>query len=627
MKPAEVIAAGAVSALGEGSAAFSVGAIGDPARPAVDEDAELSAAGLRRPFAARVAALSVPRGLDRAAALLVRSARALVQELEAAHPAWRTLRVGLVVGTSGGGMPSQVRAFETIEHGERLEASLAQVATYFGPVPALEAELAVPLCFRSQVLAACASSTAAMGLGCRRLELGLADLVIAGGYDALSVFIAAGFEALGATSASRSAPFRQGRDGMALGEGAALLALAPPGHGAAHVRGRVLGFGASSDAVHATAPDRTGSGLARAARAALDDARATSVDLVSAHATGTPFNDAAEARAMEIALGDGLEGVVVHPFKAVIGHTLGAAGALESLAALDAIDRGVLPAAAGEGELDPAFRGRLLARNEVGSPRRCLKLSAAFGGANASLVLGAGDEPGGVPRARIAPCIRAVGEPRQSLDVDGVLPRTRLERMKLARLDPVSSLCVAAIASVLEQFEQPLPERTGVVVGTATATLGINYAFDERRRSRGARSVEPRRFPGTSPNLSPGACSIAFGLYGPCFSVGAGPAAPTEALLAAWDLIAADDADAVVVVAVDDVAPVVHHIWTAAGWPLPELGAAAALLARGPDGGSVRERLAGLHVAAEGSAGRVGDAAPGWPSLLAAVRSLGAASS
>ena len=624
MKPAEVIAVGAVSALGDGPAAYSVGEVGEPARRVIAEDPELSAADFRRPFAARVTGLAIPPGLDRAAALLVRSARGLLEELDAGCPGWRKQRVGLAIGTSGGGMPSQLRAFEALERGEKLDASLARAATYFGPIAPLEAELEVPLCFRSQILAACASSTVAVGLACRRLELGQADIVIAGGYDALSVFIAAGFEALGATTATRSAPFRQGRDGMALGEGAALMALALPGHGAKRVYGRVLGFGASSDAVHATAPDRSGSVLGRAACAALDDAGVAAVELVSAHATATPFNDAAEARAMELALGDGVQRAVVHPFKAVIGHTLGAAGALESLAAFDAIERGVLPAAAGEGELDPVFRGRLLSRNESGQPRRCLKLSAAFGGANAALVLGGRDEAGHGARTRAHPRVLAVGQPQTSLDVDAVLPRTRLERVKLARLDAVSSLVMAAAASVLERFDGELPERTGVVVGSASATLGINDQFDERRRSRGARGVEPRRFPGTSPNLSPGACSIAFGLRGPCFSVGIGPAAATEALLVGWELIATSDADALLVVAVDDVVPVVRGLWSAAGWIQPEPGAIAVLLGRRPEEGPAWEQLAQVHTEAERSGGRVGGAAPGWPSLLAALDAAGA---
>src|SRR5262249_36959960 len=162
-----------------------------------------------------------------------------------------------------------------------------------------------------------------------------------------------GFEVLRATTASRSRPFCLGRDGMSLGEGAALVALVRAGEeGKAQVALRLAGFGASTDAVHITAPGRTGGGLERAAPPALAPPAAAAavpeeIGLVSAHATATPYNDAMEARA----LGRVFEGVappVVHPFKAQIGHTLGAAGVLEALAAADALASGVAPAAAVE---------------------------------------------------------------------------------------------------------------------------------------------------------------------------------------------------------------------------------------------------------------------------------------
>src|SRR5262249_20547980 len=138
---------------------------------------------------------------------------------------------------------------------------------------------------------------------------------------------------------------------------AALLALSRHSPANAEVLGHIVGFAAASDAVHVTAPDPTGAGLARAAERALLEAAesVTDIELVSAHATATPMNDLAESRALKIALGERTKRVVVHPFKAVIGHTLGAAGALEALAALDAVRRGLAPAAFGDGELEPEF--------------------------------------------------------------------------------------------------------------------------------------------------------------------------------------------------------------------------------------------------------------------------------
>ncbi len=130
----------------------------------------------------------------------------------------------------------------------------------------------------------------------------------------------------------------------------------------------------------------------------------------------------------------------------------------------------------------------------------------------------------------------------------------------------------------------------------------------------------PRRFPPTSPNLCAGECTIAFGLYGPSLSVGAGPAAPIEALLVAHDLLAAGDAPALVVIGVDDVGATVRALWQAAGWPEPEPGAAAVLLRAGEGQRLERQPLASRHAEAEKAGGKLGTAEPGWPALLAAVR-------
>jgi hypothetical protein len=222
-------------------------------------------------------------------------------------------------------------------------AEIARGATYFAPFDEALARVGLPrpaTLLRSHVLTACSASTLAIGLGKRWLERGACDVAIVGGYDAVSVFVAAGFEALRATTASHPRPFRVGRDGMSLGEGAGILVLVRE-PGPAPVLFRIAGFGASTDAVHITAPDRTGGGLARAARAALDDAAwgAEHIDLVSAHATATPFNDPMEARALREVLGavDLEQWPVVQPLKAQIGHTLGAAGVLETMAAAAAL--------------------------------------------------------------------------------------------------------------------------------------------------------------------------------------------------------------------------------------------------------------------------------------------------
>jgi 3-oxoacyl-[acyl-carrier-protein] synthase-1/3-oxoacyl-[acyl-carrier-protein] synthase II len=546
-----------------------------------------------------------PSDEDRAKVLLERAARSLAARLDAWHPSWRHRRIGVAVGTSSGGMISLMRALRLRDQGSPIPAGLAASAPYFGPLEGLRCLDVTPL-VEAQVLAACASSGVAIGLGCRWLALGRADLVIAGGYDAVGTLVASGFESLGATTAGVPAPFRKHRSGMALGEAAALVALSPM-DGAAI--GYVRGFGMASDAVHVTAPDREGAGLLRAARAALDDANLepSSIDLVSAHATATPLNDASEAKVIASLLRERAGDVVVHPLKAVVGHTLGASSALEALAALDAMHRGILPAAAGDGELDEAFSGKLLERNTGGSAKICLKLSAAFGGANAALVLST--EPGAgrsIHRRHVT--LMASGEACTAADLAARAHETLLPKAVVSRLDPLSASAVAAAASALRR-SPPLPrEKMGVVVGTAAATIEIDAAFDRRLRERGPRGVDPRRFPATSPNLAAGNCTIAFGLLGPSLGVGAGPDADIEALMVACDLIGAGDADSVIVVAAEQVGDSVEAIWEAMGLTAPADGAAAVILSR--------SALDDTRVLGAGLRAREVRSQPGWDKSL-----------
>lgn len=548
MSDVAIVAFGALSALGEGAAAVTAGEPGSPARVGIVRDAELVNAGLARPFAARVA---LPEGTtDRATAVLGRALGACTASLDAAWPAWRGVRVGLVLGTSSGGMRAAEAAFATLARGDSVAD--AEAATYFGPFARGARALGMRLDPAMLVLGACASSTFAVGLGARWLERGDCDLVLAGGFDDVTVFVAAGFEVLRATTASPPPrPFRAGRDGMALGEGAAVLALVA-GRVASRermpVRAYVRGFGASCDAVHLTAPDREGRALARATAAALGEAGNPRVDLVSPHATATPFNDPAEARAIAGILRE--HAPVVHPFKAQVGHTLGAAGALELLTCVDAIERGVLPAAAGEGPLDVDPPVRLLERAAPGAPRVGLKLSSAFGGANAALVVSASS--GAAREVRPVYVGAAVHVPREP-ELEELASLTGIAADRLARSDGLVRLALASIARL--KATGTALEGAGVVVGTALATVETNTLFAARIRERGARAAEPRRFPYTSPNAVAGECSIAFGLTGPGFTVGGGMHAGLEALAAAAVLVGAGDADRIVVVAADEFGP------------------------------------------------------------------------
>jgi 3-oxoacyl-[acyl-carrier-protein] synthase-1/3-oxoacyl-[acyl-carrier-protein] synthase II len=570
-----VIASAAISALGRGQSATDAGRVSEPPRSALSREPAL---GLAHPFVGR--AEVVAAGADRATTLLLLAARDLVRELERVLPDFRGRRARVLIGTSAGPMQAAQAAFAERAREGRSTRALAERAPYFSPLAELARELGVA-CETTQVLGACASSTLTIGLGCRLLDQGEAELVIAGGYDALSSFVAAGFESLGALTRTGPAPFRAERDGMALGEGAALVALVRRAD-AAPALGQILGFGASSDAVHQTAPDRTGSGVLAAAERALADAGLApdSVDLVSAHATATPYNDAAESRALSRLFGS--RPVPVHAFKAQIGHTLGAAGALETLAALSALERRAVPATLGRGPLDPGFSGELAS---VATPRAlstALKWSSAFGGLNAALVLASA----GVPSSGQRTPRRPVFTRASSAIVRGLeLERLRVLRPESAplaeRADPTTELALAAVTDLLSRSGHALSPNAAVVVGTAAATLEQNERFEARRRE--GRPVEPRRFPATSPSACAGFCSIVFGAHGPSFSVGSGSFAGREAFRVARLLVAAGDVDEALVIAVEDVGPVVSELFGAAGLAVPGRGAAAVLLtATGP---------------------------------------------
>jgi 3-oxoacyl-[acyl-carrier-protein] synthase II len=566
-----LLAYGAISGLGEGQAAVSAGTPGAPATLAIGRDEDLVRAGLARPFAARAAGptrllrpenSAAERAIrqladDPAEELLHRALTACLEGLGRVRPGWSRERVGLVLGTSSGGMRAAERGFDAVARGECVADF--EAAMYFGPMARVARRLGLALDPAVLVLGACASSTIAIGLAARWLERGACDVVLAGGFDEVTPFVAAGFESLHAVTASPPPrPFRVGRDGMALGEGAGVVALARF-DGAAMPTPVLAGFGAASDAVHLTAPDREGGGLARAATAALAEAGHPAVDLVSAHATATPYNDPSEARGLARALGEErARQVVIHPFKAQIGHTLGAAGVLELLAVADAVERGVLPAAGGEGDLDPESPARLLGRAEAGGPRVALKISSAFGGANAALVLAPGTmlPPTAGSRVRRSAFVHQAVRVETEPPIDELAALARTPEDRLVRADPLTRLALAALAR-LEAAAGPLAG-AGVVVGSALATLETNALFAARIRERGARAAEPRRFPYTSPNAVAGQCSIAFGLSGPSFSVGSGTHASLEALAAAAVLVEAGDADRIVVVGVDEVGPAAH---------------------------------------------------------------------
>ena len=239
----------------------------------------------------------------------------------------------------------------------------------------------------------------AIGAAKMMIESGLVDAVVTGGSEAaITPLSLAAFGALDALSTSGiSRPFDRDRDGFVMGEGAGILVLEAADKAAergAKVLGTLKGYGASADAYHLTAPDKTGGGPARAMAAALKDAGITPEDVVyvNAHGTSTALNDAAETAALKKALGEHAYKIPISSLKSAIGHTLGAAGAVEAVATILALRDRIAPPTLGlenPGEgLDLDYvPGSAKPLNIDGKPAIAISSSFGFGGHNAVLCL------------------------------------------------------------------------------------------------------------------------------------------------------------------------------------------------------------------------------------------------
>jgi 3-oxoacyl-[acyl-carrier-protein] synthase II len=247
---------------------------------------------------------------------------------------------------------------------------------------------------------ACSSSLGSVAMAVTLLQSGEADVVVAGGYDTISEYVYGGFNSLRLVAEGPLRPFAKGRQGMKLAEGYGIVILERAGDAAR--RGNkplatIRGWGESADAHHLTQPHPQGDGAARAIADAIQRAglQPADIDLIAAHATGTPDNDAGEYTAFSRIFQERLPQIPVTAFKSHLGHTLGAAGAVELILAAMALRDQVVPACANVTATDVEFPNLNLA---VGPPRPAtlrtsLNTSLGFGGANTCIVLGVTESP------------------------------------------------------------------------------------------------------------------------------------------------------------------------------------------------------------------------------------------
>jgi 3-oxoacyl-(acyl-carrier-protein) synthase len=301
-------------------------------------------------------------------------------------------RIGLVVGTILG----------QIQTGQRYLDAPAKTALRrsicFYPHHALTGYLARRFGFHGPnltVSTACASSSDAIGIASLEILADRADIMLAGGVDVMNEFSFAGFNALHALTDDVVRPFDRDRKGLALSEGAAFLVMEREdmarGRGR-KIYGRILGYDNHNDGVHMTAPDAEGNGLAKAIEGALHMACLSpfDIDYINAHGTGTPYNDWMETNAIKKALGKLAYSVPISSIKSMLGHTLGAAGALEAITCLMSINHRCIPPT-----INYQTKDAVCDLDYTPNKKKyksdldiALSLSSGFGGQNAALVFG-----------------------------------------------------------------------------------------------------------------------------------------------------------------------------------------------------------------------------------------------
>lgn len=251
----------------------------------------------------------------------------------------------------------------------------------------------------TSVTTACATGTHAIGDAFRAIQYGDADVILAGGTESsICPTAVAGFTSLTALTISTdpekaSIPFDQNRSGFVIGEGAGVLVLEELEHAqkrGAHIYAELAGYGATCDAYHITSPAEDGSGAAKAMLLAMEEAKVSpsEIDYINAHGTSTHHNDLFETRAIKLALGDAAYHVPINSTKSMIGHLLGAAGAVECITCVKSIEEGYIHPTVGseipDEECDLQYTFGSPIQKEI---RYVLSNSLGFGGHNATLLL------------------------------------------------------------------------------------------------------------------------------------------------------------------------------------------------------------------------------------------------
>jgi 3-oxoacyl-(acyl-carrier-protein) synthase len=339
------------------------------------------------------------RRLDRSGALFLAAAEEAWQDAALPHDAVALEGCGLIEGSCLGPLADVLTALrarvEQPESGALRPTDLVRFMTGAGGAAfAQHHRLRGPVL---HVSAGSVSSSCAMAEALQKITAGFLDLVVAGGAECpLQSDVIENFRVAGILAAPRDGdpvccPFDSRRSGTVLGEGAGVLVLEEAKHAlrrGARPRGIVTGFGLSRETYSMIRPDPHGTGVIEAGRAAMGEVPLEEFGWVKTHGTGTKFNDAAECQGLAALFGDRLEGTPISSLKPLLGHCLGASGAVEAVASVLALEQGMIPPTLGTSRIDPALPlCTIVTRAESSSRRRALILAESFAGRCAAVAV------------------------------------------------------------------------------------------------------------------------------------------------------------------------------------------------------------------------------------------------
>lgn len=539
-----------------------------------------------------------PKGrADRATRLALAAAQEAVESARLDTGSLDQYRFGVALGTSVGGLDEGEQFHWQLLAGGAAATRPHHLLTY----PLYTAADAISSAYQAKgpkvvISNACAAGANSIGYAMDAIRNGRSDVMLAGGVDVLDILSLAGFDSLKALDSQPCAPYSRS-NGLNIGEGAAVLVL--EAESVATARGAVplaylRGYALSSDAHHATAPDPAGSGARRAMQRALAQGGLgpADVDYINGHGTGTPANDSAETKAVDALFGTAPP---MSSTKSQIGHTLGAAGAIEAAVCVLALRDGALPPTINVADDMPPRRDIVPKTSRPADADVIVSNSFAFGGNNCALVLGRHPGPAAAPTRRrvvitglgpvtplgagteeILAALRAgtvaIG-PARDLDtslargnlvaeVPAASYRRLIDPAYARRLDQLGMYVLAASRMALRSagyaVNRTNSERVGMVFGTFTGPLETVARLTGTIGTLGADRVNPRLFPNSVMNAAAGHACLSLQLRGPLSTLATGCASGLAGLGYAADLVRTGESDVMLAVSADELTDLLH---------------------------------------------------------------------